>query len=75
MENPCKKCLVRVNCTEVCPEKLNYKKLLEIGVENHRKVLHQSESFRKHYIKFLKLQKDNLGEISKIKLRKANIEL
>jgi L-lactate utilization protein LutB len=70
MENPCKTCIVRANCTEVCPAKINYKKLLEFAIDSHK----DHFTFRKKYLHFLRLQRDNTAEISKIKLRKSGIE-
>jgi hypothetical protein len=29
MKNPCDQCIVKVNCTEICPDKENYLTLLE----------------------------------------------
>lgn len=36
MINPCKECLVQVNCTEVCPDKTNFQVWLTNGLKQYQ---------------------------------------
>jgi hypothetical protein len=36
MKDPCLECLVRVTCSEECPDKKNYATLLSQGLQNFR---------------------------------------
>lgn len=35
MKNPCKECLVQVNCTAVCPDKENFQVWLKNGIKQY----------------------------------------
>ena len=46
MKNPCKDCIVKVNCTEVCFEKKNYQALLNDAITKHRGRIWDKQSRR-----------------------------
>ncbi|MHA1701438.1 MAG: hypothetical protein ACTSWK_04130 [Promethearchaeota archaeon] len=75
MENPCEKCLVKTNCTQVCPEKINHMALIKNALVYFRsyigRKLNQKE--RKHYIKYDKLLREGEDEVLKIERRKRKI--
>jgi len=51
MKNPCDNCLIKVNCTAVCFEKINYKFLLKNAVLNNallRSNIQHIKNYRKY---------------------------
>ena len=39
MKNPCRKCIVKPMCTQICPPKQNYEKLIKSGYSQYAKVV------------------------------------
>ena len=77
MENPCDICLVKVNCTQVCPAKENFKALLKNATKYYKHdgmVRFRNEQDRKNYNKHLHMLIKTENEMSTIKCRKMSIE-
>jgi len=58
MENPCNKCLIKVNCTAICPDKTNHKALIMNAITQSKSAMGQNYNyFKQHreYIRKLKL--------------------
>ena len=55
MENPCNKCIIKINCTEVCNEKTNYGTLLQRSVTAHWEIIQVDNNlyFQKEYRKLM----------------------
>jgi formate hydrogenlyase subunit 6/NADH:ubiquinone oxidoreductase subunit I len=72
MKNPCDECIIKVNCTEVCPAKQNYKALLKNALrENEGHIRHSTnarqfyttnDSYRK-FVRKLNEHNDDLADI------------
>lgn len=73
MENPCKTCIVRANCTEVCPDKENLKILLSSAVNNFRRARITTPQMKKQYKFYKNLQFENSMDIHKIVRRKFSL--
>jgi len=75
MENPCEKCLVKTNCTQVCPEKINHMALIKNALIYFKSYIGRklSQKERKHYIKYNKLLMEGENELLKIEWRKRGI--
>jgi len=76
MENPCNTCLVKGNCTKVCPEKINYYALIDQAFGQHQRFLsnNKSKKYFNYLIKYqelLTLRFEHNLDISKIKKRKS----
>ena len=70
MENPCEKCIIKVNCTEVCFPKKNYGILLEQGTESHWSLIKsKNTNYWKQYRKLLKLLNDHRVDENLIQMR------
>ena len=39
MKNPCRECIVKPMCTQICPPKQNYEKLIKSGYSQYAKVV------------------------------------
>lgn len=75
MENPCEKCIIKVNCTEVCFEKTNYGVLLEQGVESHWSLIQsQNTNYWKQYRKLSKLLSNHKVDETHIKMRRLDAQ-
>lgn len=72
MENPCEKCIIKVNCTEVCLDKINYGVLLKEGIEAHRRMI-QSNNF--HNIYYLKKYRKLLEQLCEHRQNEIDIKL
>lgn len=57
MENPCNKCIIKVNCTEVCLPKRNYGILLEQSSSEHFKVKNLNPQNSYYQNQYRKIQK------------------
>ena len=73
MENPCHRCVVQANCTEVCPVKNNNNTLLRnainqamIGAGHKRKI---NPKYLEHYQRYQGLFNQCLTDIASIQLR------
>jgi len=78
MENPCDICLVKVNCTQVCPAKENFKTLLQQGIKNFqnnaiqtRRNVHLEEQYRRYNT----LLSETYSDIWKIQNRKLGLTI
>ena len=70
MQNPCETCIVRVNCTQICPEKENYTTLLNHAYMQHNSAIKGGASFRRDiYQRVIELSDRNWTDKSKIKNR------
>lgn len=75
MKNPCDECIVKVNCTQVCFNKINYKILLRNAVEQARGGKNLRVPVNSSlYKKYMTMLNDNIVEISKINLRRRNLQ-
>ena len=82
MYNPCHTCIIKVNCTEVCFEKTNYKTLLDNAISNftgshngnfrrgHIVLFTLSNSQRNQYYNYLHLKKENEHDLTNIRIRR-----
>lgn len=73
MENPCKTCIVKVNCTQVCSAKKKFKTLLHNVVENFQRdrIVNrigncQNTKLEEQYYKYLDLLAETRVDIIKI---------
>jgi hypothetical protein len=66
MQNPCEECIVKVNCTAICGEKVNYKTLLQHALA-HR------GNDQKHRTKYASLYHKTITEETSIRYRKAQL--
>ena len=78
MKDPCEECLVKVNCTQVCPEKENYKTLLKSAVRHFKKdviynVSALKELEKKHFLKYDKMLRETQVDISTIQSRRRKL--
>jgi len=74
MENPCKKCLIKVSCTAVCLEKKNYGTLLKNAIGQYKDaVIHNRKtSYSREYQKLLTKSAIHHCDISEINQRKLD---
>lgn len=70
MKNPCNECLVKVNCTEVCPDKLNLKILLSNAIRMHFRVTCSNYAERERLLFYRDLERENNEDIRIIENRK-----
>lgn len=67
MKNPCENCVVGMVCSEICPPKENYGKLIKQGYKQHFKTLKLgNEQYRKkfnHYSVLLEKHRTDLARI------------
>ena len=64
MQNPCNECLVKIVCSELCPDKMNYKTLLQNALDNLQFQLNSRLS--KQYSYYKNLHKENTQDLIKI---------
>lgn len=70
MKNPCDNCVIKINCTEVCWEKQNYKTLINQAIYSNRTAWNsQNPKLNTRY--FMRLLKETNQDESTIKLRNA----
>lgn len=62
MKNPCDNCLIKVNCTAVCFEKINYKSLIKNAVN-------QSKGNHKTYFKYTTMLSNTMSDEFNIEKR------
>lgn len=79
MKNPCDECIVRVNCTQVCFNKINYKNLLNDAVRRYKGSKYGSpvlsnRNFYLQYLKYTNLLDKNMFEIAQINIRKRELQ-
>jgi len=78
MKNPCKECLVQANCTQICPEKENYKTLLDSTKHNYVNISlsnRRTESQKILYKRWGDLYKENSLDYIKIRLRQTSLNI
>ena len=79
MKNPCEECLVKVNCTQVCPEKENYKTLLKHAKKHFKRdtvynISSLKQADKKHFFKYDKMLHNTETDIISIELRKRKLK-
>ena len=57
MQNPCEECIIKVNCTQICPNKNNYGTILKQALSNFRKAkeLNPTQKYKDEYNRYLEL--------------------
>lgn len=73
MENPCNECIVKINCTEVCPSKRNYRVLLNNAIKSYNSNSLLLVIHRKKYRFYKELSLENLVDIEEIRRRKERL--
>lgn len=63
MQDPCNDCIIKVNCTEICPKKENYKTLL-------RHVFKYRDYQFSHYGKYMRMLDNTIASEAKIRIRR-----
>ena len=75
MENPCEKCILKGNCTEVCFKKTNYGVLLKQGIESHWSLIRsKNTNYWKRYRKFINLLANHTEDELVIQQRRLDAE-
>lgn len=75
MINPCKECLVQVNCTAICPDKKNFQIWLKNGIEQYSYGrLATTPHLRKLFNKMRDMQSENSVDMVRIGQRKAMLK-
>jgi len=77
MENPCEKCIIKVNCTEVCLEKQNYETILHNAIKQYKNAMNtrdkrQGDYYFKKYRDLLSKSAEHHGNIAEINKRKLD---
>ena len=75
MKNPCKECLVQVNCTQVCPDKQNFIVLLNNArtqFEQGRRAT--TKQLEKIFQKYVELDFETAADIHKINCRRIAVK-
>ena len=67
MKNPCKDCVVRACCGTICPDKENYRTLLQNGLKNLSDYIYSKNGYRrkkipKHILKQQRVYSAKLSE-------------
>lgn len=76
MKNPCEECLVKVNCTAICPDKTNFKVWITTSVNNYRQwhVLNRGKknnTLSKIYTGLIQMERQNFEDENDIINRAA----
>lgn len=58
MQNPCDRCLVKVNCTAVCFDKQNYKTLILNAITQTRSSMGIKKTYFQTHSDYLRMLKD-----------------
>jgi hypothetical protein len=75
MINPCKECLVQVNCTAVCPDKKNFQVWLKNGIRQYGFGLHaRTPHLRALYTKLTTMETENQLDMVRIGQRAARLK-
>jgi hypothetical protein len=70
MKNPCDNCVIKINCTEICWEKRNYKTLINQAIYSNRNTWSaQNPKFNIRF--YMKLLKETNYDEATIKLRNS----
>lgn len=71
MENPCDKCLIKVICNSLCPEKINYGTLLREKFSSHLSITKTIMKFyyKNEFKKISTLLDHHINEVENIKSR------
>jgi hypothetical protein len=76
MENPCNKCLVKVNCTQMCSDKLNLQTLLANAKKQFDYGFKASTpQLKKLFRRYQRLHQENTMDIMEIKARSNREQL
>lgn len=62
MKDPCDDCIIKVNCTEICPEKSNYKALIQHAIDQRKGITGRYRYFKEHRNYTQMLVKTRLSE-------------
>ena len=62
MKDPCDECIIKVNCTEVCPEKSNYKALIQHAIDQRKGITGRLRYFKENVNYTQMLVKTRLSE-------------
>jgi len=74
MRNPCSECLVKVNCTEICPDKTNFQTLLKNAVEQFGHGGHaRTPKLESMYRGYQMLSQENNGDMVRIQIRRRRV--
>jgi hypothetical protein len=76
MKDPCEECIVKVNCTQVCPDKENYKILLRNAVEQNKigRKPNGVTIVTKHYTTYRELLTNTYCDIANIHSRLSRLK-
>lgn len=76
MKNPCDECLVKVNCTQVCPDKENFQVWLNRGISNYdHGRLATTTHLRNLFVGLLNMKTQNSRDMLEITNRKHRLEV
>lgn len=74
MINPCNECLVKVNCTEICPDKTNFQTLLKNAVLQFSYGGHaRTPKLSKLFNIYRDLSKENNADMCRITSRRLRV--
>ena len=75
MKNPCSECLVKVNCTAICPDKDNFRILLNNARQQYQQgFIASTPHLRKLYTNYVNLDHENAADIHRINCRKMRVK-
>jgi L-lactate utilization protein LutB len=70
MKNPCDICILKVTCTSVCPEKENYKTLLQTAIRQNSSNAKRGIPAGSNFRKYASMNHSNETETMKISIRR-----
>lgn len=74
MKNPCDNCIVKVNCTEVCPDKENYNTLLKDAMRHFSNInVRTNRRYSSEYRRFNGKHTRSQTDITRINWRRRSI--
>ena len=75
MKNPCSDCLVKVNCTQICPDKNNFQVWLSNGIKQFGNGRHATTpQLRRQFTKIRDMQTENTMDMIDIDNRRKRVE-
>lgn len=74
MENPCNKCLLKVNCTAICPDKENHKALIMNAITQSKSAMGQNYNYFKQYREYIRRLKITNQDEEKI-IHRADVAM
>jgi hypothetical protein len=72
MKNPCDICICKVTCTEICPEKENYRALVATAMKQNCHYKNGIITPQKSYQKYVKMQQTHYSDTAQIYVRRFN---